>query len=98
MSAPKPVPGRLCLSRAGHDAGRYYMITRAASEDGYVYIADGRLRRLGKPKRKKLKHLRLTPIVLEEAASRMAAGQGLSDGELRAMIKRTGREKDGEED
>lgn len=58
---------------------------------GYVLIADGALRRLEKPKKKKLTHLRMTPIVLEEAAHRLESGLRLADGELRNMIERTGR-------
>lgn len=88
----KPVPqiGRLCYSKAGRDQGRYYIVTELI--DGtYVMIADGALRRLDKPKKKKLKHLRMTPIVLEEAAQRLGSGQKLADGELRNMIRRTGR-------
>lgn len=87
---PKPVIGRLCLSRAGRDAGKYYIVTQIV-DDRYVLIADGATRKIGKPKKKKLTHLRMTPIVLEEAAQRLESGKQLADGELRNMIKRTGR-------
>lgn len=86
----EPVVGRLVYSRAGHDAGRYYIITELV-DSSYVRIADGVLRKVEKPKKKKLMHLRMTPIVLEEAAQRLGSGMKLANGELRNMIQRTGR-------
>lgn len=57
-------------------------------DENHVLIADGRVRRLASPKKKKRKHVHMTPIVLEEAARRL---DKLQDGELQAMIVRTGR-------
>lgn len=88
---PKPVPGRLVLSKAGRDAGRYYVIIELAEDPGYVMIADGALRKIERPKKKKLKHLHMTPIVLEEAAARLRSGRQIANGELYNMIQRTGR-------
>ena len=95
---PKPEPGRLVYSRAGRDAGSYYVIITVESPE-YVRVADGALRKIGNPKKKKLMHLHLTPIVLEEAAARLESGRQLADGELYNMIRRTGRgrSKDKEE-
>lgn len=88
----KPEVGRLCLSRAGHDAGEYFVVTKLTEDGLYAYIADGRIRKIDKPKKKKLRHLRMTPIVLEEAAQRLgSAKNALADGELYNMIQRTGR-------
>ena len=46
----------MVLSLAGKDKGRLLTIVGSAKE-GYVLVADGKLRRFGKPKLKKLKHL-----------------------------------------
>ena len=43
--------GMLVRSKAGHDAGEIFIIT--GTEDAYVYLADGKLRTLQKPKKKK---------------------------------------------
>lgn len=43
--------GMLVRSKAGHDAGEIFIIT--GTEDAYVYLADGRLRTLQKPKKKR---------------------------------------------
>lgn len=53
--------GQFAQSISGRDKGRVFMIV-ATLEEGYVALADGKLRRLEKPKRKKLKHLKLLAI------------------------------------
>ena len=50
--------GAVALSLLGHDAGIYCIITEIVGD--YAYIADGRGRRIDRPKKKKLKHLSLT--------------------------------------
>lgn len=49
--------GMLAKSKAGHDKGRVYIIIE--EEGAYVYLADGIIRTLEKPKRKKKKHVQL---------------------------------------
>ena len=49
--------GMLALSKAGHDAGRIYVIIDA--DEAYIYLADGRIRTLDKLKKKKRKHVQL---------------------------------------
>jgi Ribosomal protein L14E/L6E/L27E len=49
--------GQFVLSIAGRDKNRLFIITEIVDET-YVMIADGMLRSINKPKKKKLKHLR----------------------------------------
>jgi len=49
---------KLCKSCAGHDKGIWHIVVR--EEAGFAYIADGRRRKLDKPKRKNIKHLQIT--------------------------------------
>lgn len=49
--------GMLVKSKAGHDAGKVYVIIDA--DAAYVYLADGRIRTLDKLKKKKKKHVQL---------------------------------------
>lgn len=53
----KDVIGMLAKATAGHDTGQLYIIIQ--EDPAYVYLADGRTRTLGKPKRKKKKHIQL---------------------------------------
>lgn len=55
--------GSIVKSAAGHDKNRFYMVT--AIEDSFVYIADGRERKLLKPKKKNIKHVDVTSMVLD---------------------------------
>jgi hypothetical protein len=52
------IPGSIVQSKAGKDKGRFLAVT--ALEGGYAWVADGRSRPIGRPKRKKLKHLQPT--------------------------------------
>ena len=45
----------LAKSKAGHDAGNIYIIVETDAQ--YVYLVDGKIRTLDKPKRKKRKHV-----------------------------------------
>ena len=47
--------GMLAKSEAGHDKDNVYVII--AMDDSYVYLADGRVKTVEKPKKKKYKHI-----------------------------------------
>ncbi len=55
--------GQVVHSKVGRDAGREFIILDIINES-YVLIADGDLRRMEKPKRKKLKHLEVTNDII----------------------------------
>ena len=58
------VKGQVLVSAAGHDKGELLAVT---DFDGKrVYLADGKSRRLEKPKAKNPKHLEKTQFVLSE--------------------------------
>lgn len=48
--------GDVAVSRAGHDAGRYYLVIAETGED-FVLVCDGRYRKADDPKVKRRKHL-----------------------------------------
>ena len=49
--------GMLARSKAGHDIGKVYVIIEV--DDTYVYLADGSIRTLKNPKKKKKKHVQV---------------------------------------
>ena len=63
------VVGSIVKSAAGRDKSRFFVVL-ALEDGGFAYIADGRLRKTEKPKKKKLIHLRPTNTVLEPEAWR----------------------------
>lgn len=69
--------GTIVTSTAGHDKGQLLLVTGA---DGrFVYLADGKERRLSAPKKKNLKHVRPTPEFLDPA--------GMTDKRLRTALR-----------
>ncbi len=50
--------GRLVVSLAGRDKGCICAIVGYPDDEGYVLVADGKVRKVEKPKKKKLKHIK----------------------------------------
>lgn len=71
-------PGSIVKSVAGHDSGGYFVVLRQEGE--YVFLADGKRRKLEKPKRKKWKHVRLTEV------DAISVTNGLTDKQIRAYF------------
>ncbi|MGN0552251.1 MAG: hypothetical protein ACI4I1_02630 [Oscillospiraceae bacterium] len=68
--------GMIVRSAAGHDRGNFLVIT--AVEGDFAFVADGKERKLEKPKKKRLKHLKLTNTVIDT--------DNLTDKGLRKII------------
>ena len=49
-------PGDFVVSRCGRDGGRLFIVTGLCGSE-YALIADGKFRKVEKPKKKKLKHV-----------------------------------------
>lgn len=64
MTSNSVAVGRIVIAKAGRDKGRALVIVQIV-DDAYVRVADGDLRRLEKPKLKKVKHCALTNHLLD---------------------------------
>ncbi len=65
--------GRLFESLAGRDKGCICAVVGKSEDEGYVMIADGRMRKVETPKKKKLKHLKpidVEPLTAERLTNR----------------------------
>lgn len=71
-------------SVAGHDSGKYYVILRIDGE--YVYLVDGKIRTLDRPKKKKMKHVRALSEYDQELAKKVTSGK-VRDEEIKRVIK-----------
>lgn len=76
--------GRVVLSKAGRDKGNFFVITDILDEN-YVIISDGVKRKLKSSKKKKLKHLDLKPVVLDEIAKKIEIKRLLDSDIERAL-------------
>ena len=68
----------------GRDAGRAFYVI--ALDGDYALIANGRGRRLEKPKRKKLKHLSLLEKDDGRVAQKLRRGEKVTNGEIRRAL------------
>ncbi len=75
--------GDLVVSRAGRDKGRPFVVLSA--EEGFVYLVDGDLRKLDRPKKKKRMHVKPYP---KKGLCRMELPEGrlLCDADIRKHI------------
>lgn len=73
--------GMLAVSKAGHDSGSIYVITEEAGE--YVYLADGKIRTVDRPKKKNRKHIQVIKKIQMEKPE-----AGFQDLEIRKVIKK----------
>ena len=80
--------GRIVQSIQGRDAKAYFVILNQL-EDGFVAIADGDRHKLSHPKRKKTKHLRAKPVLLDLKNIRPEGG-ALQDSDLRSALQKHG--------
>ena len=82
--------GNVCVSLAGHDAGLIFIVVGAAGDD-YVYLADGKTRKLSAPKLKKTKHISIITRLSQENREKIS-GRTANDSLLRREIARVTRE------
>ena len=89
-------PGRVVLSIAGRDADRLFVVLEQVNEQYYL-IADGELRKTSRPKKKKVKHLKAKPHVLDIITSGTVMGADL-DAKLRKCLLALKNEKTSKEE
>lgn len=78
--------GRVVFSKAGRDKGKKMLIIDVVNDE-YVYLTDGSLRRVEKPKKKKLKHLIITDIVSEEIQNDLLSEKKVSNTKIRKFLQ-----------
>lgn len=71
----------IVLSVAGRDQGKLFYVI--GTDGVFVLIADGKQRRLERPKRKKLKHVRKVLRAETRIAEKLLSGEKVLNSELR---------------
>ena len=77
--------GCFATSIAGHDHNNIYVIIDA--DDEYVYLVDGKIRKVNNPKKKKLKHVQLIKRTDDTRACRINNNVALSNEDIKYAIK-----------
>ena len=79
--------GSVVYSRQGRDEGRVYLVVAAADKEGYVWVVDGEVRTLAKPKKKNAKHLRYKGEDLAVLAAKLAENKQVFDSEIKSALR-----------
>lgn len=76
----KLAKGSVVIADAGRDSGGFFVVTDI--DGSFCYIADGKSRKLDKPKRKNIKHIRTTDSMIEL--------NDITDKKLRTVLRQLG--------
>lgn len=78
--------GKVVHSKSGRDKGKYFIIIGIIDAE-YVYISDGDLRKIEKPKKKKVKHLGFTNLVAEDIREAILSDGRISNSKIRKFLQ-----------
>ncbi len=79
--------GEYVVSKAGRDKGRLFIII-GIIDDIYVSIVDGDLRRVEKPKKKKVKHLVSMNKISREISDKLSDNKKITNLSIRREIEK----------
>ena len=74
----------IVISLNGRDKGKWFYVI--AKEDNFVFLSDGKNRRVEKPKRKKIMHIRLEAKVASRTAMKIKNGEKITNSEIRRSL------------
>ena len=78
--------GMFAVSKAGHDKGQMYIVVK--EEGDFVYLADGRLKTIEAPKKKRKKHLQPIKKGMDAAlADKLKGEMPVYNEEIKYAIK-----------
>jgi len=78
--------GMFATSKAGHDKNQLYIIIEETDE--YVYLADGILKTMEKPKKKSKKHIQIIQNIMNnEIAEKLKNKMPIQNEEIKRAIK-----------
>ena len=72
------------FSKSGRDKGRAFIVYDY--DESYVYVVDGKVRKLDKPKRKNYSHIQITKTIKDDIKSKIENGQYIMDSDIRKAL------------
>jgi len=82
------------VATAGRDKNKFFFVVD--EDESFVYLANGRERKIENPKRKKIKHLQLVNTKDCRAAEKLRCGERPTNSELRKALASVTPASDGE--
>ena len=77
--------GSVVLSTQGRDKGIYFLVVSVGK--GFVFLADGGMRKLNAPKKKNVKHVSFSGVMLEAIAEKLTTGKKVFDSEVKSALR-----------
>lgn len=78
--------GKVVNSKAGRDMHRKFIVVGIVNSE-YVYISDGDLRKIEKPKKKKVRHLDFTDIVAQEVKDLILSKKEVTNSKIKIFLQ-----------
>lgn len=77
--------GQVVFSKSGRDKNKAFIIVDIDGQ--YLYLADGRIRKLEKPKKKKIKHVQIVNKVDADIKQKLDSNLYLTDADIRKALE-----------
>ncbi|WP_069998822.1 KOW domain-containing RNA-binding protein [Cellulosilyticum sp. I15G10I2] len=77
--------GQVVFSKCGRDQGKPFIVVSV--EEEYVYLSDGKLRKVDNPKLKKKKHVQKTNTIIEWIKQKIIEENRLTNNDVRKALK-----------
>ena len=77
--------GEIVYSLAGRDKGKIFIVLEVLNEN-YAYVANGDLRKVQKPKKKKIKHLKKTNITAELIKTKLSQNVEVTNTDVKRIL------------
>jgi len=84
--------GQIVFSKAGRDKGEAFIVLQIEGE--YLYLANGKSRRLESPKKKKAKHVQPSKTVDDGLKDAILAKENMKNADFRTALKKYQRERE----
>lgn len=84
--------GSVVLSKQGRDKGLYFVVT-SVDKKGFVYLADGGMRKLASPKKKNVKHVSYSGVTLNSIAEKLCNDKKVFDSEVKSALRQFNQQK-----
>ena len=76
--------GEIVLATSGRDKGEYFIV--CAIEENFLYLCNGKSRKVGKPKKKKIKHVSFCGVKDDFILKRLVETGKLTNKEVRYAL------------
>jgi len=78
--------GKVVHSKSGRDKGKFFIIIGIIDAE-YVYISDGDLRKIEKPKKKKIKHLVFKDVLADDIRNTILSDGKISNSKIKKFLQ-----------